>query len=726
MKKTDHLLSTALQHHQSGQLQEAEKAYRAVLDLEPNHPDALHLLGVLAHQVGQSAVAVQLIHQAIQQRPDFPEAYCNMGVALKSLGQLDDAATTYELALKFRPDYAEAHYNYGLTLSLLARPQEAAEALAEAVRLHPNFADAHNNLGNVLRGLGRCEEAVAAYRKTLQLQPEHAEAYCNLGLAHLESGELAEAEDACRRAVQLRPDLREAYSNLGVVLAERGKHDEAIAVHIQAVDVAPDDPESYYNLGAALQTQRKFDEARDAYSHVLEIDPEHVQTLNNLASVLREQGELCDAISMWKRVVNLSPDFADAHGNLGVALLEDGHEEDAVDSLRQAVELNPESANLQNSLGQALQNLGQLDDAVARFERALQLDPENAQVWFRWATAKKYTPSDQPSVAKIEQLANQSDRDDNDRSTLYFALGKIHDDCEQWEAAFRSYNHANQLANVHFDAQAWMEHIDAIIAATPKTRSSVPTTSDPSAEAKPRPVFIVGMPRSGTTLVEQILASHSEVFGAGELAARGTPMSQLSATIGRHSGFPKDGSDWTGEMIETMRNEYLGRIAEVGNGASLVTDKSPGNFIYLGAIATLFPDAVIIHCRRNPMDVCLSCYFQKFTYGQEFSFSLDGLAVYYRQYERLMDHWRQQLAGRIHEVQYEELVAEQERMSRDLVTACDLPWHEACLQFHKATRSVQTASNWQVRQPIYKSSVERWRNYAPFLKGLAQKLSVRL
>ena len=305
--------------------------------------------------------------------------------------------------------------------------------------------------------------------------------------------------------------------------------------------------------------------------------------------------------------------------------------------------------------------------------------------------------------------------------SLHFGLGRLLDAADRYEEAFAHYRQGNTLKHEVFSPADHARYVDDIIATyNSDFMAKAPRANNDST----RPLFIIGMPRSGTTLVEQILVSHPQVAGGGELTFMNDIVRELPSLLGVSAPYLQSLAALTAEVCDRASRYYLDRIATISSDARYVTDKMPGNFMYLGLIALLFPRARIIHCGRDPLDTCLSCYFQYFPAGHPYAYDLDHLGGYYRQYQRLMQHWRTVIRLPMLEVQYQDLVADQERVSREIIAFCDLPWDERCLRFHETGRVVHTLSYDQVRQPLNQRSVGRWRHYDRFLAPLKKHLAV--
>ncbi len=639
------LIQTGLEHHQSGRLQEAETIYRSILKEQPQHPEALHLLGVLALQVGKSEIAVNLIENAIKINPDEPEFYNICGEAYRALHKYDMAISRYEQALAIKPDFAGAHNNLGNAFKELGRVGEAITHYEQAIAISPDFAMSHNNLGIALKDLGRPEDAITHYKQALVIMPNYAE----------------------------------AHSSLGNVLQELGRTEEAITHHKQALAIRPDYAEAHSNLGNAL----------------------------------KELGRPEDAITHYRQAIAIKPDFAMAHYNLGIALDELSRPEDAIAHYEQALAINPDYAEAHNNLGNALDELGRQEDAIAHYEQALAIKPDYAEAH---RNLTKIKPK-QEQVSIIEKLLNRPSLSETDAIHYHFALGNIYSDVKTFNKAFEHYDKANILKRkaIIYDSQKYTAYVDRLIEAYSKGYFQKITACGSDSEL---PVFIVGMPRSGTTLVEQIISSHPQVYGAGELASFERFEEAIAKQFKASDPYPECMPLCNESITLKFSKKYLEELRNYSHDAKRITDKMPVNFTRIGLIKTLFPKARIIHCQRNALDTCTSNFLNYFAVGNEYSFDLSELGQYYLDYERLMAHWGSLFPSEILGVQYEELVMNQEKISRQLIEYIRLEWDDRCLDFHKNKRAVNTFSSMQVRQPIYTHSMNRWKHYEKQLAPL--------
>jgi predicted O-linked N-acetylglucosamine transferase (SPINDLY family) len=374
----DQAFRIAQEHHQAGHFAEAERIYRHILMQQPNHADALHLLGLLASQVGRLDAAVELIRRAITLKPDCAEAHGNLGNIFKELGQLEEAIASYRQAIRWKPDLAGAYSNLGNVLRNLGRLDEAIASLRQAIRLAPDYAEVHTNLGIALQDNGQLEDAIVSHKHAIRLKPECAEAHFNLGIAYKDNGQFDEAIASNQQAIRLKPDLVEAHNNLGVLFEVVGRHDEAIASCEQAIRLKPDYADAHYNLGIALESKGLPAEAIAAYRQAIRLRPEYAEAYNNLGNAFREIGRLNDSAAAFRKAIALKPNLAEAHSNLGNTLRELEQVDEAIASQRRAIGLKPDYANAYDGLGNTLYEVGQLDEAIGAYRQAIALKPDDA------------------------------------------------------------------------------------------------------------------------------------------------------------------------------------------------------------------------------------------------------------------------------------------------------------------------------------------------------------
>ncbi|MEX1109344.1 MAG: tetratricopeptide repeat protein [Dongiaceae bacterium] len=503
-----------------------------------------------------------------------------------------------------------------------------------------------------------------------------------LGLQFHRARRLDDAERAYRQVLAQMPDQPDALNLLGTLYAEKGRITSALPFIERAAARRRNDPAILNNLGLT-------------YFHAARYD---------------------DAERVLRKALRVKPDFNDALINLGRTLRNLGRPDEAIECYRRAVRDERRPAAL-IGLAWALAESGSMDEAVALLRDVLAANPNEVHAYTVLAKIRRFEETD-PEPATVETLLAGRTIGTQERIRLHYAAGKIMNDLGRYDRAMEHFTAGKQLEAVDYDPDRHDRFVDRIVETfTPALFDRLANAGDPT----DRPIFIVGMPRSGTTLTEQILASHPEIHGAGELTTIRKLASRVRVLAGG-AGYPEGTARLEPKSVATLAAVYRDLLAERSPTARRVTDKMPHNFLQLGLIQVLFPNARIVHCRRNPVDTCVSCFMNEFAESHGYSRDLGYLARYYRAYDRLMAHWRTVLRLPMLEFVYEETVTEPESRSRALVEFAGLEWNDRCLDFHRTDRSVQTISLWQVRQPIYDRSIERWRRYethlGPLLDGL--------
>jgi len=691
----------AARHAQGG---DPLEALQTAARLVPEDPESQTNLGNALRARGRLSEAADHHRRALALNAGYAEAHNNLGSVLKDLGEPEAAVGCYRQAIALKPTFALAHHNLGIALRGLGRPEEALGAHRRALALVPDYADAHAQLGSALRDLGRQEEAVASYRRALLMEPEHAESLLHMGNALLAMGRAESAAEHYRRLLALRPDAAEVRGNLGHALREMGQPLAAHEAYSRALELLPHLAEAHNNLGNALVDLGRFEQAAASYRRALERNSDSAKAHSNLGSVLRELGRLEEAKASLDRALELEPASADILTNYAVVQRLLGCTEEAEAKLRLALELDPGAVEAAITRADLATDRGDFDSAETLYREAFARDANSAAAWAGIVVTRRMTGEDASWFAQAEQLAARPRRP-RDAVALHFAMGKYLDDVGDYDRAFANYHRANELVKTYRPAHD-RRQLEATFAFVRQLYDA--EWIDAARNRAPvgrRPLFIVGMPRSGTSLAEQILASHPTVFGAGELSFWKTASLRVSAASLESGPSPA--------LLESLALEYDDLLATLAGDQWFVVDKMPANFAHLGMIHAALPAARIIHMRRNPIDTCLSVYFQNFHVAHAYANDLDDLAHYHDEYGQLMSHWHAVLpAESILEVPYEALVSEPQLWSRRMVEFAGLNWDPACLEFHNTRRTVRTFSRWQVRQKINTGSVERWRRYA--------------
>jgi tetratricopeptide (TPR) repeat protein len=701
----------AWQYQQAGQVQEAESRYRQILQGVPANPNVWYLLGTACQVQDKLDEAVVSYQQALRFRPDFVQVLTNLGVIYKTQGRTAEAIACYQKALGVDPSLSATHNNLGVALLEEKKWSEAAASFQESVRLEPNYAEGHYNLGKALEELGKLMAAAASYGQALRLRPDYADAYNSLGVVLNNLGRATEAEESLRQALARDPRHVGALDNLGAVLMDEDRLEEAAQCHRRALEIQPGNAESHNRLGAVLALQGKLDPAVASIQEALRLKPEAVEYHNNLGRAFRLHQKPGKAAACHRRALELRPDYADAHADLAVALTLLENPEEAAACMQEALRLKPNFPEAYCNLGEAQFDLGDFAGAEASFRNAIRLEDHYVSklpllLGGRLPEADLKRVHDQTEI--VPPLPNAH------RCALHSGLAHVYDAREEYAKAVYHASEANAIDKLirrdrgqAFDPEEGRRFNEGVIGScTPEFFESVRGWGLETEV----PVFVVGLPRSGTTLVEQILASHSRVHGAGEVGVNRQMRDRLAAMRSP-----------TRESVREVAESLLNELQARNRKAARVVDKMPDNFLYLGFWATIFPRARFIHCRRDLRDVALSCWLTNFRVVN-WANDQDAIVCYFTEYRRLMAHWRQVLPVPVREVTYENVVADLETESRRLVAACGLEWEPACLSFHQTRRTVHTASVAQVRQPIYSRSVGRWRNYADALAPLFAKL----
>lgn len=601
--------------------------------------------------------------------------------------------------------------------------REAQALYRRILASDPNHPLALHGIGAIACQAGHYADAQKHLAKAAEADPQNPELHNDLGSVLMESGELDAAERCYRTALHLNPAYAEAHYNLGTLLCKGEKLEAAIESFREAVRHKPDYAGAYYNLGLALKEAERLQEAAGAYTKATQLLPYWADAHKALGDVLHGLGRVEAAAAAYQAAIRLNPTFVAAHFKLGKVLHEDRRVEEAMACYRDALHHDPRMVLAELNLATARLEMGQVEEAIAGYRAANRHEP-TVEGYYGLAHARRFSRHDEQEIAAMEALSTHDDLVDDSRIYIHFALGKVYDDCGQYDQAFDHYQRANQLMQNALEFEH-AEHTDRISRLMASFSEDFFKGHPGLGSESELPIFIIGMPRSGTTLVEQIIASHPDVQGAGELLYFNRITQEMPSLLQTATAYPQCVSDLDRETARRITGEYIKVLRDTSETALRVTDKQPFNYEHLGLIALLFPKARIIHCRREPMDVCLSIYYQYFKFHHPYAYDLQNIAHYYREYQRLMAHWWALWPGRMLEVDYEALVADQSDISRRLIDYCGLSWDDRCLAFHKTERAVHSASNWQVRQPIYTTSVKRWKHYEKHLGVLVDALDAR-
>jgi tetratricopeptide (TPR) repeat protein len=722
----DQALMQGVAAHKAGNVQEAERLYQAILQSQPKHPYASHNLGLIAISFKQIEAALPLFKTAVTVDPDTEQFWISYVDALVKAKSLKEAKRVIKKAKKkgFDAKKLEALFSQSkVTTNNKVPPQSQVNTLLECyqngrfgdaqklaisvTQEFPQYQFAWKVLGAIFGQAGKKLDALNANQTAVGLSPEDAEAHNNLGNTQKELGRLKEARVSFSQAIALRPHYAEAHSNLGNTQQELGRLDKAKASFLKAVALKPDYAGGYYNLGNVLKELGELDEAQASYKRAIILKSDFAEAHYNLGNTLQELSRLDEAQENFKRAVELKLDYAEAHSNLGNTYKELGRLDEAEASYWQAIEFKSDYAEAHNNLGNLYKELGRLDEAEASYLKAIALKPDYAEAHRHLAIIKQFAFKDE-HYCNMWNLYIDENTSDEQRCHINFGLAKASEDLGDYQQAYSHYTEGNLLRKKCLDY-----HISEDSELFKRIESSYQQIAKNSRELNNlvttiMPIFIVGMPRSGTTLVEQIISSLPEVTGAGELSFVSQFGWQLATGV----------VETNENSLLNFRESYLENLQSVSQGNSIVTDKMPQNFRFIGLLAAAFPDAKIVHVKRDPVAVCWANYKEYFVSNSlGYPYALKDVVAYFKLYENLMEFWGNSLKERIFDLDYELLVNNQEREIRKLIHWLDLDWDEKCLSPQDNTRSVATTSNLQIRKKIYQGSSHQWKQYEPFLNG---------
>ena len=684
----DQALALAVDHLRSGRFPQAEALCQRILATAPTHAPTLHLYGIIAYRVGALPEAIELLRRATAADGSAAHFHADLGEILKLKGELGEALLSARRAVELDPRNPQAFHNLGVMHYERGEFGEALSFFRRAIELDPDLADAYCNLGNALRAIGKREDAAVAYRQALAVMPAYAAAYNNLGTVLRELNRLEEAESAYRQSLALNPN-------------------DTITIN---------------NLALALRDLERFEEASALLDVSLSLAPGHAKTLSYVALLKLDQGRPDEAHAAAQRAVEALPQDPETLNAMGLSLYELGRGEEALAFYRRALACQPNFAGACNNMGNVFKQSGKLAEAYDAYSQSLAIDPRQADVFVNLTDLRKVQAED-PCVAQMEEMARDMDTLPRiARMRLHFALAKTHDDLGNVEEAFRHMREGNALkrAQIAYDEPAALAFFDRI-------RESFDVdlfkAKAGAGDSSPVPIFVLGMPRSGTTLIEQIVASHPAVHGAGELPEMSDIVARFAPKAGELLRFPEGVREMTREDFAKFGREYAARLRRYSATAARITDKMPSNYCFIGLIHLALPKARIVHVMRDPLDTCLSCFARLFSAEQNHTYDLGELGRHYRKYAELMAHWRAVLPeGRMLEVRYEDVISDLDGSARRIIAHCGLDWSEDCLAFHKNKRQVKTASASQVRLPIYKTAQGRARAYRQYLSPLIMEL----
>ena len=635
-------------------------------------------------QTGGAETAEAICADALEKYPDDVNLLCLSARALLKLERFPEANAQIETALSIYPEFARAHEVRGELLFAKSELHDAAEAFQQALKLDPKQQRTRMQLGQVFMILGRVDEAQALKGEIIEFSQDNKDI---AKAAELEKEEkFAGAEELYRRILTRHPNNVSAmrlWARLGV-------------------------------------KQKQYPAAEVLLQQAVKVVPGFSRAWADLCEVQIEQEKYKDAVESAKWHLKLEPRFPDAHFLLGSALAHAGRHQEAIESYDNGLEIAPDKVRALCAKGNAKRTIGDQDGAIAAFRSSIKANPLFAEAYWNLSNLKTFRFEDS-EVDDMLALVDDERILPEGHVQLNNALGLEFDGRKEYDRGFAFIDRGNKLRREQefYDRVEHEQTIDSTIEAF--TQQFLEDHAG-HGDAELAPIFIVGLPRSGSTLLEQILSSHSEVDGTFELHDLALVIRHNPKLSGPGAKYPKSIAKIDDYEFRSLGNEYIERTRRYRGGRPFFTDKNPNNYVHVGLLHLILPNAKIINAKRHPLDSCFGSYKQLFATGQPFSYDLVELGEHYLQYQRLMDHWHQVLPGKVLDVQYEDVVADLEGQVRRILQYCDLEWEESCLHFHETSRPVKSASSEQVRLPIYSSAVNSWRNYEVHLGALIEVL----
>jgi tetratricopeptide (TPR) repeat protein len=650
-----------------------------------------------------------------------PSVWMAFGSVSANLKQYKDAESAFRKANNLQNGSGQAAEYLAQILDIQGETGNAIKILEDAYKKTSNISFALK-VGILYARCGDFIQSINWLKKYTNKNNNNSFVHHCLASAFESLEDHQSASYHYQNAISLDPASYQILGNYGAFLQKIGDFKGALDVYLKSSNINNQYPITHYNLGSLYHALGEYSSAISYYTRAIQLNPEYIEAYVGLGRSYRSSGEAAEAIKCYDIAINLDSNCVEAYSNKARALLTHARYDEALESYKTALSLDPDNEEIKCSIAAFLERKGEYDTARSMINALIEHNPYNKYVSIAYgAISRKFDERDR-AINNMKTALLDPKLSPTDRSDIHYVLGKLYDDLSDFDNAFENFKSANDLLPFKLDYDALSNSVNKL-----KSVFSAEKLKAYSKNTNPsdKPIFIVGMPRSGTTLVEQIIASHPNVYGAGELPYISDLARNLFIRLGSDVHFPDNVRIITPDIAERMANEYI-QLATIYNPDCIkVTDKMPHNFRLLGLIELLFPNAKIVHCTRNPIDTCLSIYVNSFVSTHPYATDLKNIGVYYTDYyQQIMSHWKSASSLDIKEISYEKLIDNQEEMSRELIMFCGLDWNDNCLSFHKTRRNVATLSYDQVRQPIYKKSRERWRNYEKHLQPLLDHFGI--
>ncbi len=660
---------------------ESLDVYKKICSLERNNPNAWINYGTIAGNLGKLDIAETAFKKAYKLQNNAGSAADALAQVYELKGKYDSAINTLIIQHKKNPNNHNLKIKIAINYSKLENYNKAIQWLNEYIKLHPDSSYAHSFLAISYEQMGNKEEAEHHYKKTLEFEPGSFQ----------------------------------AHNSYGVFLQKSGKFDQALVYYLKSIDLNKEYLIGYYNTALLLHLKGEYKSAIKYYNDALELDPNNTAVLVGLGKSYHYASETDAGIQLYNKAISIDNNCCDAYANLGIAHVKYGRFDEGMKAYEKALEIEPENIEIICAISTLYERKGDFNNAHNLLKGIMNDHIDDYNFALAYGKLSRKIDDRNNAINILNSAANKLTTPPLIKSEIHFLIGKLFDDQHEYDKAFMHYKSANGLQPFVYNHDKNIEYKKEIISTYSKSFMETMHRADNDKT----PIFIVGMPRSGTTLVEQILSSHPDVYGGGELTYISDLQNNIVEVIQTNKKPPACILDCDKSTLNKFSKEYIDLTRQPSPDIKYITDKMPHNFQLLGFIELLFPEAKIIHCTRNPIDTCLSIYFNSFNANHAYSRDLDQLGTYYKEYYlEIMAHWRKTLKTQILEINYETLIANQESVSREIIDYCKLDWDDACLRFYETKRNVETISYDQVRQPIYHQSCERWRNYEKDIKPL--------
>ena len=637
---------------------------------------------------GNYELAEKQLAEILQNYPNDPNALRLSGVSSIEQGKPEIALIPLRKAIKVAPDFAQAHEDLGTAWFLLSELKKSEVCLKAALKLDPSKFSAWKSLGDLLSDRGKDKEANKAYEQALSTNSNYKD--LTKAMTLVRKGQTGAAEKIYKQILKEDPNNVDALRLLGLLAVKGGSLDQGIMILKKCTEIAPDYALAWENLANMYRQKEGFE-------------------------------NLDKSIYCFKKATKFRPNWAEGWAGLGTVLTRSSLHNEGINAYQKSITLKEEQPRVHLSLGHVYKTTGEQEQSVASYHKAIKHYEMFGEAYWSLANLKTYNFSNK-EINSMELQITKEDLPEREKVHFLFALGKAYEDLKDYKRSINFYNEGNDLnrGRSSYDPKA----VEAISKRIKKffNKKFIKDKSD-SGDLSPDPIFIVGLPRSGSTLIEQILSSHSKVEGTMELPNMLNMARRLGSGTKDQTSYPEILSKLSTSEIESLGKQYISETKMIRSEFPFFIDKMPNNFSHIGLINLILPNAKIIDSRRDPLDTCFSCYKQLFARGQMFTYDFNELARYYVNYIKLMDHWDEVLPGKVYRVFYENIVENQEDETKNLLEFCNLPFEENCLRFYETKRAVKTASSEQVRQPIYRKSIHHWKNYEPFLKELKKGLT---